>query len=275
LKHIVLCGLIGAIGIAGPAVGRCAESVFTMGGGAAVPSLSLAGREGHGGFGSAAAVATEGAVGERESGQSVGTLNAALSSLLLPGLGEYRLGHTLRARIFFGLESVSWLSIGSFLWVGHSREEAYENYAVVYGDVRGTGHSDEFYRIIGLYPSNEGTSGFNESVRRDARDQYYPDVEAMEAYYRGHRMVGDDGWRWRTEDARSRYVVLRDGSRYAYRVALYCAITAAALRIVSAADAVRISRLEQQRSESGAGNTLSLDLERKGRGIAIGLKRSF
>jgi hypothetical protein len=225
------------------------------------------------GFGTAAAVAREGVDVPEGSSAQLTPFKAGASSLLLPGLGEQRLGRALRAKFFFGLEAVSWISIGSSLWIGYSREVSYKDYAVVYADVRGTDHSDDFYKTIGWYTSNEGPGGYNESVRREARDLYYPDVEAMEAYYRDHVITGDESWRWRTDDVHRRYAVLRDGSRYAYRVALYCVIAAAALRVVSAADAVRIARIEKRRStDNGA---VSLGLEQKPRGIALYLQKSF
>lgn len=273
MRQYVVCTLIASlVSVHAPAVVRADSALGS--GGARPPQLVLPPRESaSAGFGTAAAIAREGIEVPEGSSARITPLKAGASSLLLPGLGEQRLGHALRAKFFFGLEAVSWLSIGSSLWIGHSREVAYKDYAVAYADVRGTDHSDEFYKTIGRYMSNEGPGGFNESVRRDARDLYYPNVEAIEAYYRDHVMTGDESWRWRTDDAHLRYAVLRDGSRYAYRVALYCAIAAAALRVVSAADAVRIARIEGHRSAHAG--TVSLGFEQKPRSIALYLQKSF
>jgi hypothetical protein len=203
----------------------------------------------------------------------VSPLKAATSSLLLPGLGERRLGHSLRAKIFFGLEAAGWISIASFLWAGHSRELSSEDFAVVFAGVTDIDHADDYYKTISKYMSSDGPGGYNEGVRREARDLYYPDVEAMDSYYRSHAMTGDESWQWRDETAYLRYGHLRDGSRFAYRVALYSAIGIAALRIVSAADAVRLARLEGQNAAS-AGAT-SVGLETAPRSVMLFVQRSF
>lgn len=251
------------------------SAIPTAGAPDARPMLSMAPPQGMTapGFGTAAAVALEAADGGAGSSAPVSALDAGASSLLLPGLGEQRLGHTLRAKVFFGLEAVAWISIGSSLWMGYSREEAYKDYAVAYAEVLGTDHPDDFYKTIGQFMSNDGPGGYNESVRIEARDLYYPNVEAMEAYSRDHAMTGDEGWQWRTNDAYARYGVLRDGSRYAYRVALYCVVAAVALRIVSAADAVRLARIEGR--PSAPAGSMSLGVEQKSHGIAFYLHRSF
>jgi hypothetical protein len=273
LRNYVVCMLMVFLASAPAREAASAESIFVTGD-ARPPQLILL-REGSasGLFGGAAAVMREGADMQGVSSARITSFKAGASSLLLPGLGQQRLGRTLRAKVFFGLETASWLSIGSFLWIGYSREISYKDYAVAYAGVQGTGYSDEFYKTIGQFMSNDGTGGYNESVRRDARDLYYPNVEAIEAYYQDHMMTGDESWHWRTDDVQRRYSVLRDGSRYAYRVALYCAVAAAALRVVSAADAVRIARTEERRSTKEG--TVSLGLTQKPRGIALYLQKSF
>ncbi len=265
---IIICSLASACAPAAV----LAESVFDASGARGLrPVLDLGTRAS--GFGASAAIANEAPGTGGESSNGISPLKAAASSLLLPGLGARRLGHTLRSKIYFGLEGISWLSIGSFLWVGYSREQSYRDYAVVYADVTGTDHSDEFYKRIEEYMSNDGPGGYNEAMRRDARDLYYPNVEAMEAYYRASRMTGDESWRWRTTDAFGRFGTLRNGSRFAYRVALYSAIAAAALRVVSAADAARLARKDAQAGKTQ--HAVSIGLAQKTRGIALYVQRSF
>ncbi|HEY5132474.1 MAG TPA: hypothetical protein VII85_02175 [Candidatus Krumholzibacteriaceae bacterium] len=203
----------------------------------------------------------------------VSPLRAGASSLCLPGLGEQRLGATMRAKVFFGLEAVGWITVASFLWAGHSRANAYKEYAVVFAGITGTDHSDDYYKTIGEYLASDGPGGYNESVRREARDLYYPNVEAMDAYYHAHAITGDKGWSWRDESTYGRYGSLRDGSRFDNRVALYSAFGLAALRIVSAADAVRLARIDG-RSAAAEGRT-SIGFEPAPRGMALYVQRSF
>ena len=208
-----------------------------------------------------------------ESARGISARNAAAWSLLLPGLGHQRAGHTLRAKVFYGIEAAAWISVASFMWMGHERENTYKDYAVVFANVRGMDHSKDFYRTIGEHLTSDGPGGYNEAMRREARDLYYPDLAAMDTYYRTRAMIGDESWSWMSESEYRRYGDIRDGSRFAYRVALYSAIGAAALRIVSAADAVRIVRVDR-RSAADAGTT-SMGLERLPRGVALCVQRSF
>lgn len=209
----------------------------------------------------------------QEPSRDVSAGRAALLSLLLPGLGEQRLGATLRAKVFYGLEGLAWLSCGSFLWMGYSREESYHDYAVAFAGVQGTDHSDDFYEAIGKYLASDGPGGYYETIRRDARDYYYPDVAAMEAYYRANAMSQEGSWSWESLEVFRNYASLRSGSRTAYRVALYSAVFAAALRVVSAADAVRLARMDDRSRDNDP--AVSIGLERMPRGVAVYLQRSF
>jgi hypothetical protein len=224
-------------------------------------------------FGAAGLAAGAAAPQSGEAGTGISPLKAGARSLLLPGLGEQRLGATLRAKVFYGLEAIGWISVAGFLWRGYSRENSYKDYAAAYADVQGTDHSDDYYKTIGEYLTNDGPGGYNEAMRREARDLFYPDVAAMDAYYGSHAITGDLGWLWRTEGAYRRYGALRDGSRFSYRIALYSAIGLAALRVVSAADAVRLAR-KDERSTADEGTT-SMGLERIPRGVALFVQRSF
>lgn len=201
-------------------------------------------------------------------------MGVALRSFLVPGLAQQRLGRTTRARVYYGLETLTWIAAGSFLYAGHSRERSYKDYAVVFAGVEGTDRSDDYWEHIGEYLSNDGVGGYNETVRRDARDLYYPDVAAMNTYYRANAYEGADAWSWRSSAEFYRYGKLRDDSRFAYRYAIYSVFFAAALRVVSVADAVRIVRLESRRApETGEGT--SLGIEPTPGGAALCVRRSF
>jgi len=272
LKNAIVFVLIVALASSSVPAALLAESVFD-GSPVQPPRLRLDSAADHHGF-SAGGSAVETAISlAAETGAGITPRNAALSSLLLPGLGEQRLGASLRARVFFGLEAAGWIAVATFLYRGYSRENAYKDYAVAYAGVEGTGHSDDYYKTIGQYLTNDGPDGYNEEMRREARDLYYPDVEAMDAYYRSHAITGDEDWLWRTEEAYRRYAALRSGSRFSYRVALYSAIGMAALRVASAADAVMLAR-SNQRSTAAEGTT-SMGLECIPRGVALFVQRSF
>jgi hypothetical protein len=269
VKRAIACILIAALGAACVPAGAFAESVFDVSRGGA-PQFRLELAE----TGRAAGGVAPGAGAEaEETPRSPSPMRAATSSLLLSGLGEQRLGHTLRAKVFYGLEAAGWVSVAVFLLRGHSRESSYQEFAVAFAGVSGTGRSDDYYRTIGEYLASDGPGGYNEGVRRDARDLYYPDVDAMDAYYRAHAIPSADAWSWRSLGDYQRYAALRSGSRFAYRVALYSAVGLAALRVASAADAVRLARLDQRRP-ADAGRT-SMGLDPADGGFTLFVQRSF
>lgn len=163
-------------------------------------------------------------------------------SFLLPGLGQYRMGRSTRASVYFALEAAGWVTVGASLWQSYARRDAYEEYAAALGGVSGTGYSEEYYEKVGGWISNDGPGGYNEYVRREARDLYYPDIGAMETYYEQNAIAGTMSWRWESDSDRRRFNSLRSGSESAERNALYAAFFLLGLRVVSAVDAVVLAR---------------------------------
>ena len=192
-------------------------------------------------------------------------------SLLVPGLAQHRMGRRLRSSIYFALEGISWLAIGGFLWQGYNEESTFKEYAVAYAGIEGTDNADEYYELIGQYPSSDGPGGYNEDLLREARDLYYPDLDAMEQYYTSNMITGNESWEWRTDRAYDLYNDMRHRSDTAFRRALYSFVFAMTLRVVSTADAVRIARSE---APSGR-NAISLGVEQRRDGILLSVGRQF
>ena len=192
-------------------------------------------------------------------------------SLLIPGLAQHRMGRRIRSSIYFALEGISWLAIGGFLYQGYNEENAFKEYAVAFAGLDGTGYADDYYELIGQYPSSDGPGGYNEYLLREARDLYYPDLDAMQAYYDSNVITGDENWEWSTDRALELYNDMRHRSDTAYRRALYSLVFAMTLRVVSTADAVRIARSEAATDR----NPISLDLERRRDGMLLSVGRRF
>ena len=269
MKSLMIAAFSLVLTIAGASPAAHAESVFE--GGAPKPIAMGAPAGGRAPLGAVERSALRYA-GEPQAASATTPRKAALSSLLLPGLGQRALGHELSSKIYFGLEGIAWIAVGSYLWVGHSRAEAYRDYAVAFAGVTGTGHPDDYYGKLADYMASDGPGGYNEVVRQDARDIYYPDVAAMDAYYEAHKIPADEAWRWRSSGAFERFGTLREGSRFANRVALYSLVAAGALRLVSAADALRLARTASPASEEGK---VSLGLEAGPQGASLYVRRSF
>jgi hypothetical protein len=207
-----------------------------------------------------------------EIGRTTGSaFRQAAWSLLVPGLAQHRMGYGVRSSIYFALEGMSWLAIGGFLWQGYNEENTFKEYAVALAGIEGTDRSDDYYELIGQYTSSAGPGGYNEYLLREARDLYYPNLDAMEEYYNANVVTGDESWEWRTEKALDLYNDMRHRSSTAYRRALYSFVFAMTLRVVSTADAVRLARSEDQ---SGR-NPISLGIERRRDGILLSVGRQF
>jgi hypothetical protein len=198
-------------------------------------------------------------------------MREAAWSMLLPGLAQQRLGHRTRSRIYYAIEGLTWLAIGGFLWQGYTEENSYKDYAVAYASVLGTAHSDDYYEIIGQYISNDGPGGYNEYVLREARDLYYPDLDAMQDYFDANIITGDESWLWSSERSLGLYSDLRDSSRSAYRRALYATFFALAMRVVSTVDAVRLARADIEAEKEG----LSFGIEPTHDGYGLFVVGSF
>jgi len=199
---------------------------------------------------------------------------AGAMSFMLPGLGQQRMGHTRRAAVYMSLETAGWITAGASLWQSIARRSAYEDYAVAFAGVDGTGYGKDYYRTVGGYISNEGPGGYNEYIRREARDLYYPDLEAMERYYEQNAITGTLGWRWETDAARGRFNHLRRGSESAQRRALYAGFFLLGLRIASAVDAVVLARGPQAES-AAVPRQIGLEIGPRPGGFYLALNRPF
>lgn len=204
---------------------------------------------------------------------STAPFKQAAWSLLLPGLAQKRMGRDLRAKVYFSLEGIAWVTAGAFYWQSIARKNAYEEYAVAYAGVSGTGLSEDYYETIGNYMSNEGPGGYNEYVMRDARDLYYPDKEAMDSYYEQNILAGEQAWRWENEQYYRNYRELFAGSDASRRRVTYAFFFAMGLRVVSMVDAMLLARSDDM--DGGRDHGVSIDIKPEPGGFRMSLCHSF
>jgi hypothetical protein len=194
-------------------------------------------------------------------------------SFLLPGLGQHRMGNDLRAKVYFGLEGVGWVAAGAFFYQSLVRRDEYEEYAMAYAGLSGTGYDETYYETIGNYISNDGPGGYNENVLREARNLYYPDKAAMDAYYEENIMTGDMSWRWETDNVYRNFRELFAGSDTSRRRAVYALFFVVGLRVVSMVDALKLARDSNERMDREPGISIHVEPERDG--FRMSLCRSF
>lgn len=223
-------------------------------------------------------LASDGLAEEDTSALSVGTYSPAKEggwSFLLPGLGQYRMGRKKRAYVYFTLEGAGWLMLGTSLWRADSKEDAYRDYAVSYAGVNSTGYDDGYYENVGRWISSDGPGGYNEYVKREARDLYYPDQDAMDTYYFDNYVTSEMAWRWTSTDAQHNFNTLRGDSEDAERYALYSVFYLFALRVVSSVDAVFIARKSADNADTSSNIPVRIEAGPRPGGFFFAVNKPF
>lgn len=165
---------------------------------------------------------------------------AALYSALLPGLGEFYVGHKQKARLFFGAEAATWVGYGAYKIYGHSKEDDYVRFAQTNANAQLDNKDDDFRDMVGFYTNiNE----YNSFGRVFDPDRPYL-VDSPENH-----------WQWQSSEDQATYRHLKNRSREAYRKADFFIGVAIIARLVSVIDVVRDvkrhnSRLDQEMAES-------------------------
>jgi hypothetical protein len=194
-------------------------------------------------------------------------------SMLLPGLGQYRMGNRLRSKIYFGLEAAAWVTAGSFYWQSVVRRDAMEDYAVAYAGVSRTGHNKEYYEKVSDYMSSDGPYSYNEYILREARSLYFPDEEAMDSYYEENSIPQELSWRWSTEKDYLRFKRMLSGYEASQRRTLYAFFFMMGLRVVSAVDAFYLAKAPASNDAPNTG--MSIEIDPIPGGMRLGLARKF
>ena len=186
--------------------------------------------------------------------QSGGVKNpklAMLYSLLLPGMGEYYLGHKTRAAAFWMVEGGIWTTHFVFRAQGNSGKDRYKEWAELFAGVSRR-DNDDYYRTIGNYASSEGPRSANEFVRRRARALYPTDPDKRRQYEQENGYYGDDSWDWQDEASLTRYQHMRDVSENAYDNASLTLGLLVANRLLSVLDAGILARKYEKAMSDGS-----------------------
>lgn len=201
-------------------------------------------------------------------GEPLSPTRAILWSLLVPGLGDWKMGHHDRATVFFGIEGVIWISFVTFEIQGGDLEEEYQSLAVIFAGVTSTDHSDDFYATIRDYDNSDE---YEADIKNEGRFELYPDIgsEALDQYFTDNRVADYEPWLWQSTDRRLQYSEVRSASKTAYRRADYMIAAAATNRVVSAIFAYAAAR-------SLAKHDVGMDFNLSPRGGAVlALTKSF
>ncbi len=155
-----------------------------------------------------------------------------LRSLVLPGWGEWGLGHRRRGLAFLLAEGALWSTFAAFKIYGRWRENDYIHFAYERAGVA-PGHKEQsFYFHVSNY---RNLYEYNEEMRRFRR---YGDVYPEDAAH---------FWEWKSKSDRLRFDRLRLTSQLAFRNATLTVGAVLINHLLSAVDAVWMAHRERGR----------------------------
>ncbi|HEX7077452.1 MAG TPA: hypothetical protein VF363_03435 [Candidatus Eisenbacteria bacterium] len=191
-----------------------------------------------------------------EAGRVGGGKKALLLSFLLPGAGEWSLGAKGRATGFFITEGLIWTHYTWFQVAGHLRRNDYVEQAQLNAGVGVESASDDYWKLVGRYAtsSGSGADAYEETLRREARDQFPDDPAAQDAWVAQRLPSGDRAWSWSSPDLQQAYRDTRERSNRAFDRAKYSFAFAILNRIASVIDTQVLHRKLARDARNGIGD---------------------
>ena len=159
------------------------------------------------------------------------------------------LGERGRATGFFIAEGAIWTHFAWFQVAGHLRTDNYIEQAQRNAGVGVSSADDTYWKLLGQYQTSQGTGpdAYEESLRREARDEFPDDPAAQDAYVAERLPSGDEAWTWTSEEAQAAYRETREHSRRAFDRSKYSIAAAIVNRILSAIDTQIIHKRSTRR----------------------------
>lgn len=152
-----------------------------------------------------------------------------LSSLLIPGWGQYKQGRKNQALMFFGFELAMWGGMFAVKSYGEWLENDYRTFAVLHAGIDTRGKDHDYYVDIGNYQSLDE---FNQ-------------VQQLERDYESLYLSGDYQWEWDGDSNRQDFKNLRiKADKYKHSV-IYFAGAIVINHLVSAVEAARHARKKE------------------------------
>jgi len=158
-----------------------------------------------------------------------------LASLVMPGWGEYQMGHSGWAKGFVLSEVMLWLSYAGITRYSRVLEKDYQAYAALHAGVNPAGKDEQYWIDIGnannIYQFNE-----RRRIQRNL-EATYPETDA---YY----------WQWDTEANRFHYGDLRDRQYRWERATIFVFSGMILNRLFSAINVIRLQKSGQSRASA-------------------------
>jgi len=161
---------------------------------------------------------------------------AALSSAVLPGMGQLYANNGKKAAFFLSTEA---LLIFSLLKFNHEKTTAISNYEFYAYENAGLakGSSDNIYNLAQKFQSSEEYNRNQEMIARNVFLIYDYSPEDYSAYLLANTIPEENSWNWENQKEREKFVKLR---RDKQDLEIYAKFSVAAMlinRVVSVVDA--------------------------------------
>ncbi|MDZ7261483.1 MAG: hypothetical protein ONB05_05190 [candidate division KSB1 bacterium] len=186
---------------------------------------------------------------------------AFLFSILLPGAGQYYVGHKHRARNFLISEILLWTTYAGFRTYGNWVKNDYQVYAATHAEANISGKDHRYFVAMGNY---DNIYQYNEAQRNQR--------ELEEVYPENSRYF----WDWDSEARRHKFEKLRLTSDTAYNRAELTIGAIIAHHLLSAIDAVWMTnKYNKKLRQSGLNLRIEFSHQTPHNHILITLSRSF
>lgn len=172
------------------------------------------------------------------SGQRKSTAKAALYSALIPGAGEWYVGHKTKAKYFMAAEAAIWIGFASFtVYKGWKRDDMIQ-YGNEHANAQLDNRDDEFLDLVGFYESIDEYNTLGRAT--DPERPYLADTP-------------ENHWRWDSQGSAEAFKYIKNEYREAKRRSQFMLGLAVVNRVISIVDAIR----DVRRHNSGTGEEKS------------------
>jgi hypothetical protein len=171
-------------------------------------------------------------------GQRKSLGKAILYSALLPGAGEWYVGHKTKAKYFMAAEAGIWIGFTSFVIYKNWKREDMIQYANQHANAQLEGRDDEFLDLVGFYESIDEYNTLGRAT--DPQRPFLADTP-------------ENHWRWDSEGSIEAFKYIKNSYRESKRRSQFMLGLAVVNRVISIVDAIR----DVKRHNAGIGQEKS------------------
>ncbi len=173
---------------------------------------------------------------------------AILYSALVPGGGEWYVGHKTKAKLFMAAEAGIWIGFSAFLIQKNWKRDELVLYGNEHANAQLEGRDDEFLDLVGFYDSIDEYNTLGRAT--DPERPYLADTP-------------ENHWRWDSDGSIEAFKYIKNDYREAKRRSQFMLGLAVVNRVISIVDAIRDvrrhnSRIGEDNSEFSKTDTYKL-----------------